>query len=125
MHGRVWTRRVLIFSIAAAAAPSAARAAAQAPAPSNVIYACVKDESGAGRRDDDDGRVMRIVNANDSCGRREKKIYWNVIGPQGPMGPQGPQGAKGLTGAQGPQGPKGDTGPQGAKGETGAQGPKG
>ena len=40
------------------------------------------------------------------CGKKETKIHWNVIGPEGPMGPVGPQG---------PKGQKGDIGTQGAE----------
>src|SRR5438874_9118104 len=104
-----------LFAAAAIAAgvPTAARAA-QAPAASNVIYACVRqDAPGAA----DDGRVVRIVNPNDPCGRKEKKIHWNVTGPQGPMGPQGPQGTSGPVGPQGAKGDPGAQGPQGAKGD--------
>src|SRR5438045_9669024 len=130
MLAREWTRVVLLLSFAAAATPAVA-AESQAPFSSNVIYACVRSDGGA-RGIDKSG--VRIINANDSCGPREKKIHWNVTGPQGPMGPQGlpgAQGPQGLQGAQGlqgskgpqgPQGPEGQTGPQGREGHTGAQG---
>src|SRR5436190_1232048 len=121
MRGRCCGTAIFILSITAGVAgvPAVARASGQAPSNSNVIYACVKED---GSSNDADGQPVRLVSAGDSCGRKEKKIYWNVVGPQGPRGPQGPQGPKGDTGAKGP---KGDTGPQGANGDSGPQGPKG
>jgi hypothetical protein len=65
----------------------------------NEIYACVSGSD----HDRDDGRV-RIIDASESCKKHEKKIHWNVVGPQGPAGAQGP------TGPQGPQGPQGPAG---------------
>src|SRR5437868_1281702 len=121
MLAREWTRVVLLLSFAAAATPAVA-AESQAPSSSNVIYACVRNDGGA-RAIDKSG--VRIINANDSCGPKEKKIHWNVTGPQGPMGPQGPQGPQGLQGLQGAQGLQGPKGPQGAQGTQGAQGLKG
>jgi hypothetical protein len=80
----------------------------------NVVYACVQID-----RDQDEGKLVRLVAANVPCQKKETRIAWNVVGPKGDPGPQGPRGTQGATGAIGPQGP------QGAKGEVGAEGPQG
>ena len=82
-------------------------ASAQIPT-NNVIYACLRLD-----RDGDEGRLVRLVAADEPCRAREQRIQWDVVGPQGP---QGPAGAPGLPGAQGPQGPQGPRGPQGPQG---------
>src|SRR5690348_3406112 len=90
---------VFISSIIALGVPAAAHAEAQTPANSNVIYACVQEDGAENGQ-----HSIRVVNPSDPCGRKEKKIYWNVVGPQGPMGPQGPTGTQGPKGPVGPQG---------------------
>lgn len=105
----------------------------------NVISACVRRD-GLRDRDSDDGRLVRLIAAHESCRRNEIKIHWNLVGPQGPPGPQGPQGLQGPPGlpgtqgipghpgASGPAGPLGPQGPQGIQGDPGAigaQGPQG
>jgi hypothetical protein len=100
----------------------AAHVAAQIPA-GNVIDACVQTD-----RDHDEGRLTRLVVANEPCRRNEIRIKWNVAGPKGdlgPQGPMGPQGVAGATGPTGPEGPKGDTGAVGLQGPQGPTGPKG
>jgi hypothetical protein len=94
-------------------------ATAQIPA-GNTIYACFRID-----RDGDEGKVTRLVAANEPCRRNEIRIQWNVAGPNGNPGPAGPQGPVGPQGAAGPAGPAGPTGPQGLKGDAGLQGPKG
>ncbi len=96
----------------------------------NVFYACVQLD-----RDGDSGRLVRLVAADERCGRRERRVQWNVEGPQGPVGPQGAPGAPGIAGVagaqgvpgaagpQGPQGPQGEQGAPGAKGDPGPAGP--
>src|SRR5580693_1394570 len=62
---------------------------------SSIIYACLLSD---GDRDHDrdrdpvDGRILRIVEANEACGRREVRISWNVVGAQGAPGPAGLNG---------------------------------
>src|SRR5437660_12926353 len=119
--GRVLGCSLFAAAAIAAGVPTPAHAA-QTPSASNVIYACVRIDAPGGA---DDGHNVRIVNPNDPCGRKEKKIHWNVIGPPGPMGPQGPQGPSGSVGPQGAKGDPGAQGPQGATGGAGAQGPNG
>lgn len=109
-----------------------------------VFYACVRVD-----RDNDEGRVPRLVAANEACRRNETRLHWvqagatgqvgaqgvqgppgpmgpqGLQGPQGPAGPQGPQGAQGLTGPEGPQGPQGSQGAQGPQGPTGPTGATG
>jgi hypothetical protein len=47
------------------------------------------------------------------CAKHDKRMTWNVAGPQGQPGPQGPTGPSGQRGPAGPQGQRGATGPQG------------
>lgn len=82
-------------------------ASAQIPT-DNVIYACIHLD-----RDGDQGRLVRLVAADEPCRSREQRIQWNVVGPQGPQGPAGAPGVPGPPGAQGPQGARGPQGPQG------------
>jgi hypothetical protein len=144
MKRRGWfTSAAVVVGVMAWASIAQAQKNPPPPSPpqSGVIHACIKDPD-----HDGDGRVARIVAANERCGRRETRVTWNIAGPQGdtgPAGPAGPQGAKGDTGATGPAGPQGVagnagpigpvgpagpaglTGAQGAKGDTGATGPAG
>jgi hypothetical protein len=92
----------------------------------STIYACQNED-----------KLLRVVDANTTCKKKETKLFWNVIGPKGDKGDKGvpgPKGDTGTAGALGPQGPKGDTGtqglvgpigPQGFKGDIGALGPQG
>lgn len=79
-----------------------------------VFYACVRLD-----HDQDEGRLARLVAADEACKRNETRVHWSVIGAQGP------QGAPGARGATGPQGPTGSVGPQGSPGATGATGAAG
>jgi hypothetical protein len=85
-------------------------AAAQIPS-DNVFYACVRLD-----RDGDEGRLVRLVAADERCRPREQRVHWNVVGPQGPQGAQGLQGLPGVPGVQGALGPRGEEGPQGPPG---------
>jgi hypothetical protein len=98
----------------------------------NAIEACYQKSTGR----------LRIVDS-DGCESGERKVTWNVRGPQGlrgdagpagargpagergPAGPAGPAGPRGLIGPAGPQGVAGPMGPVGPKGETGGPGPAG
>jgi hypothetical protein len=108
----------------------AERAAAQFPPPlGEAFFACVRVD-----RDNDEGKLMRLVAASEPCRERETRISWSAVGPLGPQGPQGlagpagpqgPAGVAGQNGAQGPQGPAGAAGAQGPAGPVGATGPAG
>src|SRR5580765_8297549 len=88
-----------------------------------VFYACVRLDKGA-----DEGRLARLVAADEPCKQKETRVQWSVIGPQGPQGPTGATGAPGLPGQRGATGATGSTGAPGATGAagpTGATGPQG
>jgi len=60
------------------------------------------------------------------CGKHDRRMTWNLTGPQGPAGKQGrqgPAGPQGQTGPQGLAGKQGEQGPAGPQGQTGPQGP--
>lgn len=63
--------------------------------PSNTVYACVNNSSGA----------VKIVAADTVCHNNETLQSWNIVGPTGPIG------MTGMTGATGPQGADGATYP--------------
>ncbi len=52
-----------------------------------VIYGCVRLD-----RDKDEGKLLRLVAADEACKKNETRIHWNVAGPQGSgnTGPAGP-----------------------------------
>ncbi len=110
-------RTMLTTAAAAALAALALGADAQAQTAPVKFYACV-----------DRGGSLRLVDAGETCRRREKLITWDKSGQPGPMGPMGPQGPAGPAGAAGPAGPQGVAGPQGPAGPQGlpgATGPQG
>src|SRR5262245_21320250 len=69
-----------------------------------------------------DGRLVRFLEGEQRCKRRQTLVTWNVEGPQGREGSQGPPGPQGPAGTVGPPGPQG---PAGQPGESGAAGPPG
>ncbi|GEM_PF-4954521 len=85
-----------------------------------TIRACV---TAAGNGNN--GGLIRIIGATDSCKNNESLLEWNIQGIQGPIGPQGLQGDTGATGSTGLQGPAGQNGADGATGPQGPQGPQG
>jgi hypothetical protein len=113
-----WTHLLTAIGVATVAAV-AAPAPAYADRP-DTISACVSREGKV--------RVISLRELFDlsrkrhssPCGRGERLITWNIVGPQGPAGPIGPQGPQGPSGPAGPQGPQGDPGPAGP-GFTGTQ----
>jgi hypothetical protein len=117
---------VLLVVFVAVLGAFAKPALAQIPSQDGVFYACVRLDRG-----NDEGRLMRLVAADEPCRRQETRIHWNIAGSQGPVGPIGPQGVagpKGATGAPGPagtQGAAGATGPAGPQGQPGAAGATG
>src|SRR5258706_3968633 len=66
----------------------------------SVIQACIKDPD-----HDGDGRLARIVAADEPCKARETRVTWSTTGPQGP------KGAPGVAGTPGPAGIAGIAGP--------------
>src|SRR5581483_133965 len=117
---RMWTT----FGLASLVVVVVAGAGAFADIPDgNVVEACYQKSTGQ----------LRIVD-NSGCSAGERKVTWNVRGPQGLRGDAGPAGARGpagergpagLAGPAGPKGPIGPAGPQGVPGATGPAGPKG
>src|SRR5579872_4183566 len=102
---RIW----MLFGFTSLVVVVVAGAVAFADIPDgNVIEACYQNSTGR----------LRIVD-NSGCANGERKVTWNV------RGPQGLRGEPGVAGAPGPAGPKGLTGPAGAQGLPGAAGPKG
>jgi hypothetical protein len=102
---------------------SEAQPGAQIPSSGGVIYACIRMD-----RDNDEGRLVRIVAATEGCRRNEVRVEWNVKGvpgPKGDTGPAGPPGAPGKDGRNGATGATGQTGATGPAGATGAQGIQG
>src|SRR5262245_52937210 len=116
-----WAVASFVVAIITAVNPIAARAQSASTAktvPNNVIYACVISD-GRWDGDPDDGRLVRLVDANQACRRGEVRIHWNVEGPIGPRGATGAQGLPGLPGAAGAPGAPGPAGAPGAPGATG------
>jgi len=111
---RIW----MLFGFTSLVVVVVAGAVAFADIPDgNVIEACYQNSTGR----------LRIVD-NSGCANGERKVTWNVRGPQGLRGEPGVAGARGPAGERGPAGPagpKGLTGPAGAQGLPGAAGPKG
>src|SRR5258706_11691293 len=120
MEVPMWSSVRVLGMFVAALSVWARPAAAQIPAPNGEFFACVRID-----RENDEGRLMRLVASGEPCRRNETKVHWNVVGPQGPQGPIGPVGPVGPKGSTGPQGIVGTQGPTGAVGPTGPQGPAG
>jgi len=108
---RIW----MLFGLTSLVVVVVAGAVAFADIPDgNVIEACYQNSTGR----------LRLVD-NAGCANGERKITWNVRGPQGLRGEPGAAGARGPAGERGPAGPagpKGMTGPAGAQGVPGAVG---
>ena len=118
----------VFFAITLVLIANVREVSAQIPT-NGVFYACVRLD-----KDADEGRLARLVAADEPCKQKETRVQWSVIGPQGPQGPTGATGGQGLqglpgqpgaTGATGSIGPTGVTGPAGATGPTGVTGPQG
>ena len=108
------------FGVTVGIVGDARSAEAQIPASNGVFYACVRLD-----RSQDEGRLARLVAADEACKPRETRVEWSVTGPQGPQGPTGPAGAPGIQGPQGAPGAPGPTGAVGATGPIGATGATG
>lgn len=86
------TGALLVAPAAGAATTSAAPSVTSA---ASTIYACQKKKGG----------TIRIVKSKTKCKSNEKKISWNVTGPQGAAGANGANGSNGAAGANGAPGP--------------------
>ena len=107
--------RTALLTLLAAAPAGAALAVTSIPRDTTAtIHACVRT----------DGR-LRLVGKSTGCRKAERRVSWNVRGPQGQPGATGPRGAGGPRGADGATGPSGPAGPPGPLGDRGPQGPKG
>jgi hypothetical protein len=119
--GRTISPRVRVAALAAAAVALSAGVAFGMPSSSGanrVLHACVAKKT----------KLVRLVGARAECRKTEKRVTWNVTGPQGrtgATGAPGPAGAQGSPGPKGAPGPEGAVGPAGAAGPAGARGPAG
>lgn len=84
------------------------RAAAQIPASDGTFYACVRLD-----RDKDEGRLARLVAADEACRRNETRIHWSQQGPRGVPGTNGINGTNGTNGTNGRDGTDGANGQDG------------
>jgi hypothetical protein len=91
------SRVFLVFVLAVGA--FAEQAAAQIPSAGGVFYACVRID-----RDGDEGRLARLIAANEACRRNETRIHWSEKGPQGLPGVPGTNGTNGANGTNGTNG---------------------
>ena len=87
---------VLLVLVVAMLGLFAERADAQIPAGDGTFYACVRMD-----RDSAEGKVARLVAANEPCRRNETRIHWSQTGPQGAPGTNGTNGAPGTNGMDG------------------------
>jgi hypothetical protein len=109
--------RALLLALLAAAPAGGAVAVSSRPEATATIHACARK----------DGQ-LRLVAKTTRCRKNERRVSWNVRGPQGEPGPAGtvgPAGADGAPGAKGADGAPGPTGPRGPIGERGPPGSKG
>jgi hypothetical protein len=93
-----WTPVPLVAIIAVLIGGGAYALADGSSSGSGTITACVHKHGGA----------LYVAR---KCGKGDKKLSWNQVGPAGAHGAAGPTGAQGPTGASGPPGP---TAPAGA-----------
>jgi hypothetical protein len=82
------------MAVAACTAVLVAPAPAGAASSGTTLKACANKKTGA----------LRLVVGKKTCGKHERRVSLNSIGP---AGPKGDAGAQGPTGAQGPVGPQG------------------
>src|SRR5256885_14714810 len=75
-------------------------AAGTIPGPGGVITACFRVQTDSSRTSGDDGQ-LRLVASADECGKNERAISWNQVGPKGDTGAVGVKGDKGDTGSTG------------------------
>jgi len=121
MRPHTLVRLVFLLAVLAAAGAAVAAVGGRGQISTESITGCAA--KGSGR--------LRVVSAGSSCRSSERRLIWNVRGPQGlpgpagTPGPAGPEGPAGASGPQGERGAQGEPGPQGARGERGAIGPAG
>jgi Protein of unknown function (DUF1566)/Collagen triple helix repeat (20 copies) len=105
---------VFVVAIMASGRAIAQQAASQIPAADGQFYACVRID-----RDGDEGRLARLVAANEACRRNETRVHWSATGPQGPQGQPGTNGTNGTNGTSGTNGTNGRDGTNGTNGRDG------
>jgi hypothetical protein len=89
--GAGWLTVVAIVAVAAGGGWALAASSG------GVIKACAAKKGGA----------LRVAK---KCKHGERKLSWNIQGPQGPPGPQGPAGTSGASGTSGANGTNGTNG---------------
>lgn len=89
--------------LAAIGASTFALLASAPPAHASTLYACVKKNGAA-----------RLFVRKPRCRRSERRLSWNVEGPQGPRGRNGATGKNGRNGTNGINGMNGANGTNGA-----------
>jgi len=94
-----WTP-VPLVAIVAVLIGGGAYALADGGSGDGTITACVHKKGGA----------LYVAR---KCGKGDKKLKWNEVGPAGAVGLAGPAGAQGAAGPSGPTGAPGPSGPQG------------
>jgi hypothetical protein len=99
MSALITRGRAATLAVAVAAALALAALLAAPRADAATIYACFKKRTGA----------FRIVGKRSICRRGERKLSWNLVGPQGPSGPGGATGPPGSNGVNGVNGVTGFT----------------
>ena len=92
-RGRISHAKALTACTGAALLAGGAMAVGAIPSSNGTINACYSKKTGA----------MRIVDAKEKCGKKERRLTWNE------KGVKGDPGAAGATGARGPMGPAGAT----------------
>lgn len=106
----IWAAAAVLGAFVVGATP----VEAQIPSATGVYTACIRLD-----REGDEGRLARLVAADEPCRRREQRVTWNEKGTKGDTGATGAAGAAGPPGTVGPEGPSGLLGPQGPQGPQG------
>ena len=83
-------RKLVVLLLALAVC--AGVAVASIPDRNGVIHGCRNVRTG----------LLRVIRTQAVCRVGEKRLNWNVQGPQGPVGPVGPEGPPGAQGEPGP-----------------------
>jgi hypothetical protein len=98
MSGLFRSRHLAVYVLVGLAAACAAGGGLALAASSHTVHACASKSS----------RVLSLRHGK-RCGKHQKAVSWNALGPQGQRGATGPAGSAG------PVGPRGSTGPAGAQ----------
>jgi hypothetical protein len=118
LFGALFSAAILLLALCVACGSASAKPRASSAAVHTVQACAVKAGKHRGS--------LRLVSAGKRCKRGERRIVWNVLGPQGTAGTpgnagtEGAAGPKGKAGAEGQAGSPGQAGPPGAPGTPGA-----